>query len=107
MALVLRPPSSRESVPDTLADLGRFRKRVALAAGLFTFVFAVVGLAALACALDSWFHFPPLARALALALVLTVGGVVWLRGVARALALRTDSLSVALELEEKYPNLND
>jgi hypothetical protein len=107
MAFLLRPPDLQESLTDNLADLGRFRKRVAVATGLFRFVAVVVGCAAAACVLDSLFHFPPLARAFALVLTLALGGVYWLRGVSRALALRTDALSVALELEEKYPNLND
>src|SRR5262245_40954497 len=107
MALVLRPPGSRESLPDQLADLGRTRKVVAVAAGLLALVAVVLGCVALACVLDAAFHLPPLARALALVVTLTLGGVLWVRGVARALALRTDALSVALELEEKYPVLND
>jgi hypothetical protein len=107
MAFTLRPPDLRESLTDNLTDLGRFRKRVAVATGLFRFVAVVVGVAALACVLDSLFQFPPLARAFALAATLALGGVFWLRGVSRAMALRTDALSVALELEGKYPNLND
>ena len=107
MAFLLRPPDLRESLTDNLADLGRFRKRVAVATAFFRFVAVVVGCATLACVLDSLLHFPPLARAFALVLTLTLGGVFWLRGVSRAMALRTDALSVALELEGKYPNLND
>jgi hypothetical protein len=48
MAFVLRPPGSRESLTDNLADLGRFRKRVAVTRGLFAFVGVVVGCAGLA-----------------------------------------------------------
>jgi hypothetical protein len=107
MALVLRPPGSRESLTENLADLGRFRKRIAVAVGLFRFIAVVVGCAGIACVIDSIFHLPPIVRAFALVLTLTLGGVFWIRGVSRALALRTDSLSVALELEEKYPKLND
>ncbi|VTT98509.1 Uncharacterized protein OS=Isosphaera pallida (strain ATCC 43644 / DSM 9630 / IS1B) GN=Isop_3540 PE=4 SV=1 [Gemmataceae bacterium] len=107
MALVLRPPTSGESLTDTLGDLGRTRKLVALAAGVLGFVAATTGAALLACALDAAVSLPPLARALALAGTLALGGVVWLRGVSRSLALRSDALSIALELEEKYPELND
>ncbi len=107
MALILRPPGSQESLTDNLADLGRFRKRVAVATGLFRFVAVVVGCAGLACVLDSVFHLPSLARAFALVITLALGGVFWLRGVARALALRTNAISVALELEDKFPKLND
>jgi hypothetical protein len=107
MALVLRPPSSRESLTDTLGDLGRTRKLVALAAGVLGFVAATVGAVLLACIVDAAVSLPPLARALALAGTLALGGMVWLRGVSRSLGLKSDALSVALELEEKYPELND
>jgi hypothetical protein len=80
---------------------------VTVAASLLALVAVVLGCVALACVLDVAFHLPPLARALALVVTLTLGGVLWLRGVVRALALRTDALSVALELEERYPVLND
>ena len=107
MALVLRPPGSSESLTDDLAQLGRSRKTVAVATGVFTLIGLVVGCITLAGILDASFHLPPLARALALILTLTLGGIVWFRQVAPALALRTDALSVALELEEKIPALND
>jgi hypothetical protein len=107
MALVLRPPGSTDALSERLADLGATRKRVAVAAGVFGFLAVVLGLATLAGVLDAWLHLPPLARGLALAVTLTAGGVLWLRGVSRSLTLRTDSLSVALELEEQYPTLND
>jgi hypothetical protein len=107
MALVLRPPSERESLPGQLADLGRSRKRVALAAGLFAFVATAVGLATLTGFLDAAIHLAPIYRALALVVILVAAGVVWLRGVARAVRYRTDALSVALELEDQFPSLND
>src|SRR5262245_23313725 len=107
MALVLRPPGSRESLPGQLADLGRTRKVVAVAAGLFALSAVILGCVAVACVLDAAFHLPPLVRALALVVTLTLGGVIWVRGVSHALSLRTDALSVALELEEKHPALND
>ncbi|HVL11592.1 MAG TPA: hypothetical protein VM529_03455 [Gemmata sp.] len=107
MAFLLRPPDLREQLTETLSDLGRFRKRVEVATGFFRFVAVLVGGAALACVLDSLFHLPPLARAFALVGTLALAGMVWLGGVARAAALRTDALAVALELEEKYPKLND
>lgn len=107
MSLVLRPPGSRESLADQLAALGRTRKAVALAGGLFQFGAAVLGGAAIAGAVDAGFHLPPLARAFALASILSLGGILWLRGVSRALALRTEALPIALELEDQYPALND
>jgi hypothetical protein len=107
MALVLRPPTSRESLTDNLAHLGRTRKSVALATGLFLLVGLCTGVVVLAGLLDAAFHLPPLLRALALVATLVLGGIVWLRNVSPALALKTDALAVALELEEKYPALND
>src|SRR5215471_16358019 len=107
MALILRPPSSRESLTESLGDLGRTRKRVAVAAGVLAFSAVVLGCVAVACVLDAAFHLPPLARALALVVTLTAGGVIWVRGVSCAVALRTDPLSIALELEDRYPGLND
>src|SRR5262245_54796793 len=107
MAFLLRPPDFREQLTENLADLGRFRKRVAVATGLFRFVAVAVGLTTLACVLDSLFQLPPLVRCFALVLTLALAGVVWIRGVSRSMALRADALSVALELEEKHPRLND
>lgn len=107
MALVLRPPSERESLPGRLAELGRTRKRVAVATGLFALVATAAGLVTLAGALDAALHLPPFARAMALAAVLAASGAVWLRGVGRALRYRTDALSVALALESRFPAFND
>lgn len=107
MALVLRPPASRESLTDTLGDIGRSRKTVAVATGLFAFLAVTLGTILLACTLDAAFHLPALARAFALVTVLSLAGVVWVRGVARSFSLRSDPLSVAHELEGKYPALND
>src|SRR5438552_10632751 len=107
MALILRPPGTRESLQEQLDELGRTRKRVAVAAGVLGFAAVVLACVSLACVLDAAFHLPPLARALVLVVTLTAGGVVWLRGVSRALALRTDALAVALELEDRHPELND
>ncbi len=107
MALLLRPPGERESLPEQLSDLGRFRKRVAVATGVFALIAVIVGVATLAGFLDAAFHLPALVRALALVVLLAAAGVVWIRGIARSLALRTDSLSVALELEDQFATLND
>ncbi|MFM8271836.1 MAG: hypothetical protein ACKODX_05820, partial [Gemmata sp.] len=107
MALLLRPPDERRTLPDRLAELGRARKYTALAAGAFALVGTVVGVAALACALYAALHLPPLTRAFSLVALLAAGGVVWARGAGRARGYRTDALSVALELEERFPALND
>ncbi len=107
MALLLRTPDERESLPDRLGDIGRTRKRVALASGAFAFVATVAGIVTLAVALDAALHLSSLVRALFLTALLAGGGVVWVRGVGRALYYRTDALSVALELENQHPTLND
>jgi hypothetical protein len=107
MPLVLRPPGPRSGLADHLGDLGRARKRVAVAGGAFAMVAAALGLTLAACALDAAVHLPPLARAFALVVNLTAAAVVWLRGPARAIRLHTDPLAIALELEDRFPNLND
>ncbi len=107
MALLLRPPEERESLPDRLAELGRARKRVALAAGVLGFIGTVVGIAALSCLLDAAVHLSPFVRTLALVTLLAAGGIVWVRGISRAQRYRTDALAVALELEDQFPSLND
>jgi hypothetical protein len=107
MALLLRPPTEREALPDQLADLGRARKRVAVAAGVFALVGTAVGIVTVAGILDAALHLGALARALVLVLLLVACGVVWVRGVARAFRYRTDALAVALELEDRFPLLND
>src|SRR5438046_10747582 len=89
MALVLSPPSERESLPDRLAGLGRTRKRVAVATGAFTFVAATAGIVTAAGILDAEVHLGPLPRALALVALLVAAGVAWIRGVVRRLRLRT------------------
>lgn len=107
MALVLRPPTEREPLPSKLRDIGRTRKRVAVLSGLFLFVATVLGLATLTGFVDAAVHLGSLPRALALGTVLALGGVVWVRAVARPMKLPTDPLSLALELENRFPNLND
>lgn len=107
MALLLRPPGERDSLPDRLADIGRTRKRVALAAGAFALVATVVGVTTFAGFLDAAVHLSPLTRALFLVTLLAGSGIVWVRGVGRARRYRTDALSVALELEDQYSSLND
>ncbi|MDY3560221.1 hypothetical protein R5W23_001446 [Gemmata sp. JC673] len=107
MALLLRPPTDRESLADRLAELGRTRKRVAVASGVFAFVAVAVGGAAGAGVLDAAAHLSPAARAFALVAVLVAAGAVWVRGPGRARRLRTDALAVSLELEDRFPALND
>ncbi|MDB5310332.1 MAG: hypothetical protein JWO38_4534 [Gemmataceae bacterium] len=107
MPIVLRPPSDKPPLPNRLAALGRARRRVSIAAGAFALVGAVVGVVLVACGLDAWLHLPPLARAFALVAALAAGGVVWLRAIGPGFRLPTEPLAVALELEGRFPRLND
>ena len=109
MPIVLSPPSERPRVPLTarLATLGRARRRVALASGTFSLVGYTLAAVLLTCALDAWLHLGALPRALALTVTLAMAGLVWFRRIAPAFRLRTDSLAIALELEERFPRLND
>ena len=107
MPIVLRPPDERAALPEQLAALGRSRRRVAVAAGAFALVGLLLAATLAACAADAWLHLPALPRALLLVLTLAAAGVVAVAWVFRPLRLPTDALAVALELEDKYPKLND
>jgi hypothetical protein len=61
----------------------------------------------LACVMDAWLQLSSFTRAIVLVAILATCGILWIRCIARPLGLRTDSLSIALELEEKHPSLND
>ncbi len=107
MPLVLRPPSRRDSLPDTLHDLGRARRAASVAAGLFTLAALTAAAVTLACALDAWLGLPPLGRAAGLVGTLAATSLVWFRRVVPGARLRTDPLAVALDLEAKFPRFND
>jgi len=74
------------------------------AAGLFALV---VGAALVACLADWQAHLPSALRALALVGTLAAAGYVGVRFVIVPLARRSDNLSLALRIEEVYPELND
>ncbi|WP_171473694.1 hypothetical protein [Frigoriglobus tundricola] len=107
MALVLRPPTERVSLTDQLAEIGRARKRVEAASGVLAFAATAAGLTAAVGVLDAAVHLGAAARALALVAILTAAGAIWLRGVVRPMRYRTDALAIALELENRFPALND
>lgn len=107
MALILRPAESTETLPEKLVELGRLRRLVAVAAGLFTLAGVVLFTVALACVLDACFHLSPLARGIALVSILTAAVILLVRGILRPAALPATALEVALELENCYPALND
>ncbi len=107
MPLVLRPPGLRSGLADQLGELGVARKRVAIAAGVFAFVGVALAGVLLTCLLDAALTISPLVRGFALVLTLALAGTVWLRGVAKPSRWRTAPLAVALEIEERFPKLND
>ena len=75
MALILRPQGSDTPLTEQLAALGRFRRRVAVAAGVFALVGVVVAVVLVTCALDAWIRLSPLPRGFALVLALSAGGL--------------------------------
>jgi len=109
MPIILHPPSERDraALPEQLAALGRSRRRVAVATGVFALIGVVLAATLLACTLDVWLQLGSLLRGVLLVATLAVGGIIAVAWIARPLRLRTDSLSVALELESRYPRLND
>ena len=98
MPIVLKPPSERErtALPEQLAALGRSRRRVSLAAGIFSFVGLTVAAVLLAGFLDAWLHLNALARAFALAGILALAGGIFFRRIRPAFQLPTSPLAVAL-----------
>ena len=107
MGLILRPPGSLASLPDRLGHLGRFRRRVAVAAELFRVVAVPLAIATAACGLDVAVHLPAVVRVGFLGAVLISAGVLFLTGLRRANRLPTSPLAVALLLEDRFPRLND
>ena len=106
MALILRPPGTHAPLPEHLAGLGRVRRAVAAAGAGFALVGWVAAAVLAAGALDAAFHLPALARGFMLVGTLVGAGVLWLR-LRAALRLPTEPLAVALELEDRFPRLND
>ncbi|HUR53854.1 MAG TPA: hypothetical protein VMZ71_06970, partial [Gemmataceae bacterium] len=108
MPIVLRPPSSEpDSLTEQLGQLGRARRRVAVAGGVFALVAVAAGGTLLTCAIDTWLVLPAVARALGLTITLSLVGVIWLRGIRAPARLSARPIDVALELEERHPRLND
>jgi hypothetical protein len=107
MALILRPPGSSESLTERISGLGRARKWTAAATGLFTVTVVVAASIALVAILDASFHLGSLPRGFALVAILATAAILWVRGVWRSVLLPTDPVTVALELEDSDPALND
>ena len=107
MPIVLSPPGERMPLTARLAALGKFRKTVAAAAGLFALIGTLAAALLAACSLDAWLHLSPLVRGFALTGTLVLAGIIWFRRIRPAFRWRTDPLSVALDLEYRFPRLND
>lgn len=106
MALILRPPGTQTPLPQQLAGLGRARRAVTAGGAVLALVGWVAGAALVAGTLDALIHLPPLARGFLLVGTLAGAGVLALR-LRDALRLPTEPLAVALELEDRFPRLND
>jgi len=107
MPLVLSPSGRRTPLPTQLASIGRNRRRVAIAAGIFSFLGLTAAALLVAGFLDAWLHLSALARGFALVAILAVAGHILFRGILPAFRLPTRPLDLALELEEIHPKLND
>ncbi|MCS6850008.1 MAG: hypothetical protein NZ700_02425 [Gemmataceae bacterium] len=95
------------SLPARLAALRRGWRLVVGLRGLLA-VLAVLSLGGLSLGLLDWrWHLPSLVRAVGLVGLLTAAGVAAYRLILQPWRDRTDDLSLALRIEEKYPELND
>src|SRR5688500_5801755 len=108
MPLVLRPPGETLApLPDRLGQLGRARRRAAIAAGSFRLIALALALVAAACALDAAVHLPGAVRAVLLVGTLAAVGAAVLRWVRAPARQKAHPLAVALLLEDRFPRLND
>jgi hypothetical protein len=90
--------------------LASLRRRLRLQIGwrgLCALASLVVGAAVLVGLADWFLELPSLIRALALVGVLAAGGVIVYRMLLSPLASRCDDLSLALQIEDRFPELND
>jgi hypothetical protein len=107
MALVLRAPGRKISLPDRLAELGRGRRRAGVAAGAFRLLAGSLGLLTLLTFADAALHLPAVARSFGLVAWVAVTLALYLRGVRPAARLSTRPLAVAQALETRFPKFND
>src|SRR5437899_3325650 len=90
-----------------LASLRRRLRTVTLMRGVGSLATLVLGFALLAGALDWGVNLPSLVRALLLCGLLTAAGYVGYCYLIHPWREKTDDLSLALKVEERYPELND
>ncbi len=107
MATITHPVPEASHLRGRLAALRRRLFLVSSVRGVSWLLTVVVLGAALGGALDWRFHLPAFVRAVILVATLAAGAYLALRYLLRPLAVRTDDLSLALRVEERYPSLND
>ena len=107
MAFVLRSPGRGVALPLRLAELGRGRRRVGVAAGVLRLVAGSLGLLAALVVLDAAVHLPAVARAVGLVGWVALTLTLYVRGVRGPARQSTRPLSVALLLEARFPKFND
>lgn len=107
MSLILQPPGMRESLTTSLEMLGRARKLARLVQASALLVVVILLPTLLFCLLDALRPLPAIVRAAGL--ILTIGMTVqfFYRRWLPAWHSPTDSLAVALELEQLHPQLQD
>lgn len=90
-----------------LAAVRRRLRFVVTVRGISWLLTVLLATAAVAGLLDWLLHLPGLLRALILVSALAGAGWVLWRYLLRPLAAKADDLTIALQVEERYPNLND
>jgi hypothetical protein len=106
-AAVRQPPPGPEALRQRLAALRHRLRMVTAFRGGGLFLALLLAAVAAAGLLDWRVHLPPLVRALLLVATLVAAGLVALRYLIRPLADRTDDLTLALRVEERFPGFND
>src|SRR5262245_35085731 len=103
----MAPSPTVNPLAKRLAALRRQLRFVVTLRGLSWLIVLVVGIITLAGLLDWWLHLPGVVRALCLTGALAGGGCVAFLYLFQPLQKRDDDLSLALQVESQYPELND
>ncbi len=107
MPAVANARMPKNTIRSRLAALRRRIRFITAVRGLGLFVYALLTVAVVAGALD-WYHpLPALVRALFLVGGLGAAGYVLYVYLLRPFSARTDDLTLALQVESRFPNLND
>jgi hypothetical protein len=104
---VMRPLPEEGALRQRLAALRRRRRLVVAVRGAGFTLTVLLLCASLACYLDWLYHLSALYRAVLLVVLLVHTVLVAYGSLLRPLQERSDDLSLALRVEEQYPNLND